>query len=95
MGFGVASVGSRTQSRAQLIFGKTAAPSGPTFSALNGWSITPSRLRPSIELRLFAGILLRRMQIVRRAPDILHNLLGRRLRRHGVLSHLHLNVGAR
>jgi hypothetical protein len=37
--------------------------------------------------------LLRRMQLARRTPDILHNLLGRRLRRHGFLHHLQLQLG--
>ena len=31
----------------------------------------------------------------RRTPNVLHDLLGRRLRRHGVLSHFHLHVGSR
>lgn len=45
-------------------------------------------------------LLLRRMQFARRAPDVLHNLLGRGLRCHGfrwrgpsVLHHLQLHLG--
>jgi branched-chain amino acid transport system substrate-binding protein len=35
----------------------------------------------------------RRMQLARRAPDVLNNLLSRRLRRHGLLHHLQLQLG--
>jgi hypothetical protein len=38
-------------------------------------------------------LLLRGMQLARRTPDILSNLLGRCLRRHGFLNHLQLQLG--
>jgi len=40
-------------------------------------------------------LLLRRMQLARRMPEILHDLLGGRLRRHGFLNHLQLQLGSR
>ena len=38
-------------------------------------------------------LLLGRMQLTRRTPDVLHDLLGRGLCRHGFLHHLQLQLG--